>query len=352
MIVVLFLLHTASAVCPADQFFAPPNQPGVDSDKPWVTARCDANYLHVDSNGMPGWFMSADFHNKIKAQTHSYTIPLVPRAAPATTEIPFLGPVGVALTGIPIYAPNEAENLQYGDAKTDGRLDACNGHTGPNGGYHFHARPECPFSQMTDLRSPVVGYALDGYPIREPWVCTDGQCRDLRKIHGSWQNCVDEHCTVVAVKKLSSSWALQKPDVKAAWEKFGYVAGSGDLDQCNGMVGPDGSYSYYATETFPYNVGCYHGVIDPTLNHMFPGWSKRDEYTGPAGGSGHERGSGDRRRRMLYLRDVSERLGVSFRDVRAAFHGLDDGEAVDLDEAAAALGVDERTLVAAVHGHG
>jgi hypothetical protein len=350
MIALLLFLGSAFAACPASLFFAPANQPGVETEAPWVTARCDDRYLYVESNGMPGWFMRSDFRNQITPQSHHFTIPLVPRAAPAPTEVPFLGSVGVSITGVPIYAPNEAADLGYGDAKTDGRLDACNGHIGPNGGYHFHARPGCPFDQMSDLRSPIVGYAFDGYPILEPWVCTDGPCKDLRKIRGSWHNCVDDNCTVVAVKKLDASWVLQKPDVKAAWEKFGYVAGSGDLDQCNGRVGPDGSYAYYATDTFPYNVGCYHGVIEPGLNHMFPGWSKKDEYHGPIGGGQHQ--GGERRGRRMYLRDVSDRLGMSFHDVRAAFRGLEDGQPVELEAAAKALGVDERTLLVAVHGHG
>jgi hypothetical protein len=205
---------------------------------------------------------------------------------------------------------------------------------------------------MSELSSPIVGFAFDGYPILEPWVCTDGNCKDLKKIRGSWHNCVDETCTVVAVKKLDSSWVLQKPDVKAAWDKFGYVAGSGDLDQCNGRATPDGGYAYYATDTFPYNAGCYHGVIDPTLNRMFPGWSKKDEYKGPIGGGGRGPRGGDHRRRMQYLREVADRLDVSFHDMKAAFRGLDEGDAVDLGDAAGSLGVEETALIRAIHGHG
>jgi hypothetical protein len=80
----------------------------VETEAPWVTARCDDSYLYVNSNGMPGWFMRSDFRNEITAQSHHFTIPLVPRAAPAPTEVPFLGTIGVSITGVPIYAPNEA----------------------------------------------------------------------------------------------------------------------------------------------------------------------------------------------------------------------------------------------------
>ncbi|MEM7345662.1 MAG: YHYH protein, partial [Chloroflexota bacterium] len=38
--------------------------------------------------------------------------------------------------------------------------------------------------------------------------------------------------------------------------------GSGDLDQCNGLTLADGSYAYFATDTFPYFMGCYYGVAN------------------------------------------------------------------------------------------
>ena len=47
------------------------------------------------------------------------------------------------------------------------------------------------------------------------------------------------------------------------WE---YVAGSGDLDECNGRVGvtpefPQGIYHYYATDTYPFFQRCVKGEV-------------------------------------------------------------------------------------------
>jgi len=45
-----------------------------------------------------------------------------------------------------------------------------------------------------------------------------------------------------------------------------YVAGSGDLDECNGQVGvtpefPQGIYHYYATDSYSYLQRCVKGRI-------------------------------------------------------------------------------------------
>ena len=39
------------------------------------------------------------------------------------------------------------------------------------------------------------------------------------------------------------------------WE---YVVGSGDLDECNGII-LDGTYAYFITEGYPYVPRCWNG---------------------------------------------------------------------------------------------
>ena len=48
-----------------------------------------------------------------------------------------------------------------------------------------------------------------------------------------------------------------------------YVAGSGDLDECNGRTGvtpefPNGIYHYYATDTYPFLQRCVKGAVTAT----------------------------------------------------------------------------------------
>ena len=49
-------------------------------------------------------------------------------------------------------------------------------------------------------------------------------------------------------------------------QDYEYVAGSGDLDECNGRTGvtpefPKGIYHYYATDTYPYLQRCVKGQL-------------------------------------------------------------------------------------------
>lgn len=392
LITALLQVSLVHAACPARLFMTPAD---ADSDPrlpaPKVTAHCESRYLVVESNGVPGYDPAGLTPNDMRSQDHTFRIPLYPRRAAVPDEVPYLGPLGVTVTGLPIYAPNEASDLDYGDAKLDGIVDACGGHVGPDGGYHFHGRVACPFDRAEYLATAVIGYAFDGNPIMAPWLCEDRQCTSLRKIRGSWHECLDEDCTLVEVEEAESSWVLKKPSVQAAWEKFGYVEGSGDLDKCNGMMGPDGQYRYYSTEGFPYSVGCYRGEVDRRLNNLQVGWSERDpsregnlfgkEGKGPPDGAGPDRdgppdrggpdrGGPDRGgppdhpdkppkkdgkkpppKKLEYLGGVADRLGVALEDLLEALAPLDAGGSVETRALADELGVTERQLRAAFHGH-
>ena len=52
-------------------------------------------------------------------------------------------------------------------------------------------------------------------------------------------------------------------------QDYEYVAGSGDLDECNGRFGvtpefPNGIYHYYITDAFPYIQRCVKGTAAST----------------------------------------------------------------------------------------
>ena len=48
-------------------------------------------------------------------------------------------------------------------------------------------------------------------------------------------------------------------------DDYEFIAGSGDLDACNGMT-LDGVYGYSVTERFPYILGCFTGLPDSSFN--------------------------------------------------------------------------------------
>jgi hypothetical protein len=157
--------------------------------------------------------------------------------------------------------------------------------------------------------SGIVGWSADGYPIRGPCVCTarngDGSCATVKRARSSWvygglstwsggspspilakegQSCsqTSDCCPDGGTCKFKCSFAVF-PDASApggtvsdqrcvlldySWCANQYVDRTTQdvsatnfvyMDRCNGYQGPDG-YSYYATGSFPFMTGCYHGV--------------------------------------------------------------------------------------------
>ena len=288
--------------------------------QPQLNVTCTADTVIVESNGIPNFEFVQITPTALQAQSHRWQFPLQPTLADAPTDIPLLGPIAVAVNGLPIYGPNEGGNLGYGDPYLDQILDYCNGHTGPRGEYHFHARPDCLFEDMEGNVSLVIAYAFDGYPILAPYICVDTVCSQTKEVQSSWQ---------------------RTSNAKEDWSAHEYVAGSGDLDQCNGLTGPDGSYRYYATDTFPYFLGCYRGqatvMPGPGGNGAPPDGAPSG--TPPMNGSGQQPPPGQQGQGPD-LTAVAAKLGVSEADLRAALGP----PPPDLAAAAAQLGISEADL--------
>lgn len=240
---------------------------------PTLDVNCDGGTLTVTSNSIITYEFTRITPNDMAALTNTWRVTLSPSPAASETEISTtLGPIGFIVNGLPFYSPNEAPNAGYGDPYLDGILDFCNGHTDQRGQYHYHASPTCLFGNYTGNTNLIVGYAFDGYPIYAPYACADAACSQVVELQSSWQ---------------------RTSDVRNAWEAHEYVAGSGDLDRCNGRTEADGSYRYYATATFPYLIGCYHGT--PTANGGGGGQGQPPQGAPPqGGGNGGGQGQGPR----------------------------------------------------------
>jgi len=48
-------------------------------------------------------------------------------------------------------------------------------------------------------------------------------------------------------------------------DDYEYIAGHGDLDQCNGMQ-IDDTYGYYITDDYPYVLACFKGEPHQSFN--------------------------------------------------------------------------------------
>jgi hypothetical protein len=214
---------------------------------PEVTAKCDGTDLVVTSNGIPWYEFVALTPNELAAQSLEARIPLEPVAAAEPITLNLLGGVGFALVGLPVNSPNEAAVPEpYGDPVYNEIVDACYGHTGPNGDYHLHAMDvlcSTMVAPVSGAPSPIIGFALDGFPIYGPDACLDADCTEIAT--------------------MQSGYAQTGDPTTYAWDAYSYTASSDPtvLDVCNGRTEPDGSYGYHMTRTFPYVVGCYHGEV-------------------------------------------------------------------------------------------
>jgi hypothetical protein len=104
----------------------------------------------------------------------------------------------------------------------------------------------------------LVGWALDGFPMYARYGYTDptDATSAITTMKGSYQ--------------LKSSPDSGRPSTStypmgAFTQDYEYVAGSGDLDECNGRFGvtpefPCGIYHYYITDTYPFIQRCVKGT--------------------------------------------------------------------------------------------
>lgn len=220
----------------------------------------------IDSNGIPvhetGRFPNAHNPNAISAQNYVYTVPLHPTEADHITRLTNRMDFGVALNGVP-FDPGTAEFYNNDphsgwvlEAITGGRdlgLDNSNAHVQRNGAYHYHGIPwgMVPYFNHEAARKHgglmLVGYAADGFPIYMPVDTGLGMKSSYRIKQGS---------------RPSGPGGAYDGRYTEDWE---YVAGLGDLDECNGIETEDG-YAYMLTEQFPFIPRCFKGSPDPSFD--------------------------------------------------------------------------------------
>ena len=195
------------------------------------------DYFIVHSDGIPdhetGPFPNAHNPNTIRRQNYTFKIPRHPKLSDTISRTP-MGPIGVAINGVPFYNPYTREGR---DAALNEVFDECCGHPDPMGRYHYHIYPKCihtSFKDQPGTHSGLIGYAFDGFPIYGP----QGE-------NG-------------------------KPPT--------------DLDECNGHTDADRGYHYHVTSKFPYILGGYHGVPEPAnFDHRRPGGPGRQPGGAPSG---------------------------------------------------------------------
>jgi len=138
-------------------------------------------------------------------------------------------------------------------------IDFNHAHVQPTGEYHYHGMPEKLLEKLNKGQPmTLVGWAADGFPIYARY---------------GYSKANDANSSI---KVLTSSYRLKltpdagRPAVSlyplgTFRQDYEYVAGLGDLDECNGRSGvtpefPTGIYYYAITTSYPYIQRCVKGT--------------------------------------------------------------------------------------------
>lgn len=245
-----------------------------------VSITVDGDSRLIVANGIPdhptGQFPNRGNPNTISVQSYRFQVPLNPAVAAAPTPLRMQA-FGIAVNGV-VFDPNAAEwwnndrssGWQYEPLRSERKLgiDQNNAHVQPNGAYHYHAIPAALLNRLSDGKTALVlmGWAADGFPIYGPWD------------HSDPKNAAS------ALKKMKSSFRVKmgtRPNGPGGsydgsyLQDYEYVAGSGDLDDCNGRFGvtpefPAGTYHYVLTEDWPFIPRAYRGTPDDSFRRKGP----------------------------------------------------------------------------------
>jgi YHYH protein len=139
-------------------------------------------------------------------------------------------------------------------------VDSNNAHVQPNGSYHYHGMPEGLMTKLggSTTTMTLVGWAPDGFPIyaRSGYIVANNAASGLKVLASSYRL----KTTPDTNRPTTSAYPMG-----AFSQDYEYVAGLGDLDECNGRSGvtpefPEGIYHYVITSTYPYISRCVKGT--------------------------------------------------------------------------------------------
>lgn len=248
---------------------------------------CSNGSRELTANGIPdhdvGTFPNEGNPNTIEEQSVTADYTLEPEESDSATTLG--GPRGVTgyvLNGVKIDAGtagscddsgndcsliNNSGNWSIealGHTSFDFGTDDNNAHVQPGGSYHYHGMPEGFITKQggNDSTVTIIGWAADGFPIyaRYGYSVAADATSEIKSMSGSYQLLANVSSSRPSVDIYPLGTFAQD------WE---YVAGSGDLDECNGRVGvtpefPGGIYHYYATDSYPYFQRCVKGEVEVT----------------------------------------------------------------------------------------
>ena len=294
-----------------------------------VTVTVSDDTRTIVSNSLPdhetGQFPNAGNPNSISEQALVFEF----STTPALTESATLAQTpGVAVNGITME-PGTGESVTCADGSTyrveaqqdihDLGLDFNNAHVQPGGQYHYHGVSQLLVDAYASDQDLVhVGFAADGHLM---YYSKSGAFQSSYRLSDTDRT--GTSCVVTGPDDSAFDLAGTAPDGTYVSD-WAYVAGAGDLDECNGTA-VDGQYVYLLTDTYPYIPRCLMGDFDGAGPGSGPGGGPND----PAGPD---------------LSAAATALGVTEDELRSALGG----PPPDLEAAAQILGVSVAELAALI----
>lgn len=236
---------------------------------------CTSTQRRFTGNGVPdhkvGAFPNSGNPNTIGAIAVDFSTTVTPSVVSSTgTAVDHI--LGYAMNSVK-FDPSTAESYQNAGVWKIEALnqtyfkfgtDTNNAHVQPNGAYHYHGMPEEYITKLGKGTSTMtlVGFAVDGFPIyaRYGYKTASDASSGVKVMTSSY--------------RMKSTAASGRPSTSIAamgtfTQDYEYVAGLGDLDECNGRTGvtpefPNGIYHYYITDSYPYIQRCVKGSASST----------------------------------------------------------------------------------------
>ncbi len=212
--------------------------------------------------------------NSISEQSNSYSTTTVPTLANSTTSAQgWVNGVLFSGVGIEVYTAesftgftgetNRDWNRNALQSVDDLGLDCNNAHVQPTGQYHYHGVPSAYGADLQANGSEMVkiGYAADGFPFYYLYYEND---------NGSIEQAEASYELKDGERGGDGLTAPSGAYDGEYFQDYEYVAGSGDLDECNGRFGPtpempEGEYYYVVTADFPSFPLCFSGTPDDSF---------------------------------------------------------------------------------------
>ena len=221
----------------------------------------------IAANNIPEHNVGSFPNGTITAQNNVYQVDATPSLTGRTSYINLGTSFGVAVNGV-TFDPLAAEFYEKGGqdwnyVALNGAirlgLDTQTGHIQRGGEYHYHGIASALLSDLgysSASHSPLIGYAADGFPI---YALTG-------------QNGVKAISSYV-LKSGSRPGGSNAPGGTydgTFHADYQYVAGAGNLDECNGMMTvsaeyPGGTYAYFLSEGYPTVPICHKGTVSSSF---------------------------------------------------------------------------------------